>query len=46
MGALESFIWHTLGYAAMPMIFLGGFMGVFVVASTILKLAGHTPIED
>ncbi len=25
MSALESIIWHTLGYAAMPAIFIGGF---------------------
>jgi len=46
MSALESIIWHTLGYAAMPVIFFGGFLGVFAVASAILKMTGNTPIED
>lgn len=46
MSALESFIWHTLGYAAMPVIFFGGFLGIFVVASVILKMTGNTPVED
>ena len=46
MSALESIIWHTLGYAAMPVIFFGGFLGVFVVASAILKVMGSTPVED
>ncbi|OED48667.1 TIGR02808 family protein [Endozoicomonas sp. (ex Bugula neritina AB1)] len=26
MSSLESFIWHLLGYAAMPAIFIGGFL--------------------
>lgn len=46
MSALESFIWHALGYAAMPVIFFGGFIGVFFVASAILKMTGNTPVED
>jgi len=46
MSALESIIWHTLGYAAMPVIFLGGFIGVFVVATAILKMTGNKPVED
>ena len=46
MSALESIIWHTLGYAAMPVIFIGGFVGVFVVAATILKMTGNTPVEN
>jgi len=46
MSALESIIWHTLGYAAMPVIFIGGFIGVFVVAAGILKMTGKTPVED
>lgn len=46
MSALESIIWHTLGYAAMPVIFIGGFVGVFFVAAGILKMTGNTPVED
>ncbi|WP_022942872.1 TIGR02808 family protein [Psychromonas hadalis] len=46
MSALESIIWHALGYAAMPVIFFGGFFGVFVVAVAILKMTGNTPVED
>lgn len=46
MSPLESIIWHILGYAAMPVIFLGGFVGVFVVAAGILKIAGKTPVEN
>ena len=46
MSELESIIWHVLGYAAMPTIFIGGFIGVFFVAVGILKLSGDTPVED
>ncbi|MRI32407.1 TIGR02808 family protein [Endozoicomonas sp. OPT23] len=31
MSALESMIWTVLGYAAMPTIFLAGFIGVALV---------------
>lgn len=46
MGELESFIWHVLGYSSMPVIFIGGFVGVFVVAAGILKMFGEAPVED
>ncbi|QUM76419.1 TIGR02808 family protein [Moritella sp. 24] len=28
MSSLESAVWHVLGYTAMPVIFLVGFLGV------------------
>jgi uncharacterized protein (TIGR02808 family) len=28
MSTLESFVWHVLGYSAMPVIFLAGFVAV------------------
>ena len=46
MSSLESFIWHVLGHSAMPAIFIGGFIGVFVVPVAILKITGNTPVEN
>lgn len=46
MSELESIIWHILGYLAMPSIFIGGFIVVFLVAAIILQLSGETPLED
>ena len=46
MSELESIIWHTLGYLAMPTIFIAGFVGVFLVAIAILKVFGETAVED
>ncbi|GLS83277.1 TIGR02808 family protein [Paraferrimonas haliotis] len=37
MSTLESIIWHILGYAAMPSIFIVGFIAVAVVSMAILK---------
>ena len=37
MSTLESVIWHILGYGAMPVIFLIGFLLVAVVAIVILS---------
>ncbi|WP_095505699.1 TIGR02808 family protein [Paraferrimonas sedimenticola] len=37
MSTLESVIWHVLGYAAMPTIFIVGFIGVAVVSLWILN---------
>lgn len=37
MSALESLIWNVLGYSAMPMIFLGGFVATVVVACFLLE---------
>lgn len=38
MSTLESFIWHFLGYSAMPIIFLAGFVGVAGIAVLLLSL--------
>ncbi|MBW8190971.1 TIGR02808 family protein [Neiella marina] len=45
MSQLESFIWHVLGYAAMPAIFLFGFIGIAVVCLFILKWMGVQPVD-
>ncbi|WP_369601615.1 TIGR02808 family protein [Hahella sp. SMD15-11] len=45
MSALESLIWTILGYAAMPAIFLFGFIATAVVACILLDLMGYTPEE-
>lgn len=46
MGEVESIIWHVLGYSAMPVIFISGFIGVFVVSAGILRLFSEVPVED
>ncbi|MGR5164208.1 TIGR02808 family protein [Vibrio owensii] len=38
MSNLESFIWHFLGYSAMPVIILSGFVGVAAVSLWLLSL--------
>ncbi|ELR65162.1 hypothetical protein C942_01734 [Photobacterium marinum] len=38
MSTLESIIWHTLGYAAMPVIILTGFVGVAAISIWLLSL--------
>ena len=38
MSELESFIWHVVGYSAMPLIILGGFVGVAGVSIWLLSL--------
>ncbi|MGF1685992.1 TIGR02808 family protein [Photobacterium japonica] len=38
MSTLESIIWHTLGYAAMPVIILSGFVAVAAVSVWLLSL--------
>ncbi|GLQ72504.1 TIGR02808 family protein [Vibrio penaeicida] len=38
MSNLESIIWHVLGYSAMPVIIIGGFLGVAAVSLWILSL--------
>jgi len=37
MSTLESFIWHVLGYAAMPVIILTGFAAVAGVSLFLLS---------
>lgn len=41
MSALESFIWHVLGYSAIPIIFIVGFLASAAVACFLLELTGH-----
>ncbi len=38
MSQLESFIWHVLGYGAMPFIILAGFSGVAITSIWLLSL--------
>ena len=38
MSTLENIFWHVLGYSAMPLIFLVGFIGVAVGSLWILSL--------
>lgn len=38
MSTLESIIWHILGYSAMPVIILSGFIVVAVICIWILSL--------
>ncbi|ABM04517.1 hypothetical protein Ping_2811 [Psychromonas ingrahamii 37] len=46
MSELESVLWHIAGYAAIPTIFVAGFIGVSVAAIIVLKISGATPITD
>lgn len=46
MSNFESIFWHVLGFAAMPTILIGGFMGVFFIALGLLKLTGNKPVEN
>ena len=38
MSTFESVFWNVVGYAAMPVIFIVGFIGVAAVALWILSL--------
>ena len=38
MSTLEYVIWHVLGYSAMPVIFLLGFVATALVSLGILRL--------
>jgi uncharacterized protein (TIGR02808 family) len=38
MSAFESFVWHVLGYSAMPVIILSGFLGVALISIWLLSL--------
>ncbi|MCG3729177.1 TIGR02808 family protein [Vibrio cincinnatiensis] len=38
MSRLESFIWYFLGYSAMPVIILSGFLGVAIVSLWLLSI--------
>ena len=41
MSALESFVWHFLGYAAIPAIFIVGFLITAVVGCLLLEALGR-----
>jgi uncharacterized protein (TIGR02808 family) len=41
VSTLESFIWHVLGYAAIPVIVLAGLVGSSLVYFLMLKLLGQ-----
>lgn len=38
MSTLEWLIWHILGYATMPVIFLTGFVGTALVACILMDI--------
>jgi uncharacterized protein (TIGR02808 family) len=38
VSTLENIFWHVLGYAAMPVIFIAGFIGVAVGSLWLLSL--------
>jgi uncharacterized protein (TIGR02808 family) len=40
MSALESFVWHVLGYAAIPVIVVTGIVLATLVYLLILKIIG------
>jgi uncharacterized protein (TIGR02808 family) len=39
MSTFESIIWHTLGYTAMPIIILSGFLGVALLSVWLLSIS-------
>jgi uncharacterized protein (TIGR02808 family) len=45
MSELEEIIWNVLGYCSMPVIFIGGFIAVFIISVGILKITGNTAVE-
>ncbi|GGA86062.1 hypothetical protein GCM10011369_30130 [Neiella marina] len=45
MSQLESVIWHVLGYAAMPTIFIFGFIGVAIGCLLLLNWMGVETID-
>jgi uncharacterized protein (TIGR02808 family) len=40
MSALESFVWHVLGYAAIPIIVLSGIFVATLLYILLLKIIG------
>ncbi|MCL6416066.1 TIGR02808 family protein [Aestuariirhabdus sp. Z084] len=42
MSAMESLIWTLLGYAAMPTIFIAGFVVVAIFTCFLLDLTGNS----
>ena len=45
MSTLEYVIWHILGYAAMPVIILGGFTAIAAVCIGILSVTKDKQID-
>ncbi|MBD1573342.1 MULTISPECIES: TIGR02808 family protein [Vibrio] len=45
MGTLEYVMWHVLGYAAMPVIILGGFAAVAAICIFILSMTKDKQID-
>ncbi len=41
MSTLESVIWHILGYSAIPIILIVGYLITVAVGCFILELTGH-----
>ena len=41
MSTLESISWHVLGYSAIPVIFIVGFLIVAAVGFFVLEISGH-----
>jgi len=41
MSTLEAMIWNVLGYAAMPTIFVVGFVITAAIGCFILETSGH-----
>ena len=41
MSTLESIIWHILGYSAIPVILLVGYLITVAVGCFVLELTGH-----
>ncbi len=41
MSTLESFVWHFLGYAAIPTVFIVGFLVTAVVGCFLLEILGR-----
>jgi len=41
MSTLEAMIWNVLGYAAMPTIFIVGFIITAAVGCFVLEATGH-----
>ena len=41
MSALESFVWHVLGYAAIPVIVLTGIVVATLLYMLMVKLLGR-----
>ena len=41
MSTLESFIWHALGYSAIPLIVVAGIVVFSLIFYALARLTGH-----